>query len=428
MNRFPFAFLWTLIAFALLAYPQPAAAQPGIVLGLAGKCLDVLEANPADGTPLVLFPCTGNLNQSWSVETVGSQVRLRGLADKCLRAGAVGPGGLPQAEIGSCDGSAALWILSGWFPEYFTLAQIDSGRCLDVLGSSVEDKTPIVIADCTGNANQTFGFRPRMISGPPLVQPGAMLGIDNVCLDVLGASAADGTPVVIFGCTGNANQTWTFELVGDRLRLRGLGDKCLRPGPVGASGFIELVIGTCDDGAALWDLAATESAAPAFALAHVDTGQCLDVLGSSTADKTPTILFNCTGNPNQAWRFDPRPVAGRCIPSQSRLCLNGNRFQVEATWRDSRGRTGIASALPLSVDDSGLLWFFRSDNLEMLVKVLDNCNGPTNRFWVFAAATTNVEYTLRITDTFTGAVREYHNPLGVQAAAITDTDAFATCP
>ena len=49
-------------------------------------------------------------------------------------------------------------------------------------------------------------------------------------------------------------------------------------------------------------------------------------------------------------------------------------------------------------------------------------------FWVFAAATTNVEYTLRVTDTRTGAERRYPNPLGRAAPALTDTSALATCP
>ena len=33
----------------------------------------------------------------------------------------------------------------------------------------------------------------------------------------------------------------------------------------------------------------------------------------------------------------------------------------------------------------------------MLIKVLDGCT-VNNRFWVFAAATTNFEYRLRVTD------------------------------
>jgi hypothetical protein len=62
----------------------------------------------------------------------------------------------------------------------------------------------------------------------------------------------------------------------------------------------------------------------------------------------------------------------------------------------------------------------------MLLKVLDGCR-VNDRFWVFAAATTNVEYTLRVTDTATGLEKSYFNPLGQAAAALTDTNAFAAC-
>lgn len=78
-------------------------------------------------------------------------------------------------------------------------------------------------------------------------------------------------------------------------------------------------------------------------------------------------------------------------------------------------------------EDSGLFWFFAEDNWEMLVKVIDGCSF-NGHFWVFSSATTNVEYTLRIGDTEGGITREYFNALGVNSPAITDTEAFATCP
>ena len=46
---------------------------------------------------------------------------------------------------------------------------------------------------------------------------------------------------------------------------------------------------------------------------------------------------------------------------------------------------------------------------------------------MFAAATTDVEYALRVTDVETGAAKTYFNALGTAAPAITDTAAFA-CP
>ncbi len=78
-------------------------------------------------------------------------------------------------------------------------------------------------------------------------------------------------------------------------------------------------------------------------------------------------------------------------------------------------------------DDSGLFWFFEPDNWELLIKVLDGCN-YSGHHWVFAAAATDVEYTLTVTDTASGATRTYGNELGNPAPAVVDTQAFATCP
>ena len=125
---------------------------------------------------------------------------------------------------------------------------------------------------------------------------------------------------------------------------------------------------------------------------------------------------------------DDVPV-GPCVPDPQTLCLNGDRFRVTVDWRDFIGNIGPGTVVPATASpDSGLFWFFNPNNWEFLVKVLDNCGGMTDHFWVFAAATTNVEYVLRVIDTQTGLVRVYANPLGVAAPAITDTQAFRTCP
>ena len=118
-----------------------------------------------------------------------------------------------------------------------------------------------------------------------------------------------------------------------------------------------------------------------------------------------------------------------CTADDSSLCLTNNRFKAEVTFRDFSNVEDSASVvdLPVVADDSGLFWFFQSDNWEMLIKVLDGC-GINNHFWVFSAATTNVEYTLKITDTETGQIRQYTNALGEASPAVTDVEAFATCP
>ena len=123
------------------------------------------------------------------------------------------------------------------------------------------------------------------------------------------------------------------------------------------------------------------------------------------------------------------PIAkAECIPTTTALCLGaGGRFQVEASWRIPGGDEGHGVAIPFR-EDTGLFWFFDSSNVEVIVKVLDACAEPFDRFWVFASGLTNVEVQLRVTDTATGEVRVYDNPQGQRFQPIQDTQAFDTCP
>lgn len=112
--------------------------------------------------------------------------------------------------------------------------------------------------------------------------------------------------------------------------------------------------------------------------------------------------------------------------SGSAVFLRNGRFRVEVEWRNFEGETGLAKPVFRS-DESAVLYFFIPDNWEVLVKVIDGCTF-NDRFWIFSSASTNVEYTLTVTDTQNGASWQYFNPLGQASEAITDTDAFATCP
>lgn len=116
---------------------------------------------------------------------------------------------------------------------------------------------------------------------------------------------------------------------------------------------------------------------------------------------------------------------GPCeVETPQAICLLGGRYRVELDWRTASGGTGIGREVApgLSVD-STLLYFFAPSNWEMLVKVLDGCALSGHR-WVFAAAATNVEWTLTVTDAVTGIHRSWTNPQGVRSPALTDTGAF----
>lgn len=115
-----------------------------------------------------------------------------------------------------------------------------------------------------------------------------------------------------------------------------------------------------------------------------------------------------------------------CVPDDETLCLEDGRYALRGTWRDFQGRTGVFHSVP-STDGSGLFWFFDENSVEVLARVIDGC-GLNDHRWVFFAATTNVAYTLEVTDLRTDTVRRYSNPLGTRAAATTDVAAFACTP
>lgn len=109
------------------------------------------------------------------------------------------------------------------------------------------------------------------------------------------------------------------------------------------------------------------------------------------------------------------------------LFLHRGRFKAEVTWQDFAGNTGAGRAAAPASDGSGLFWFFSPQNWELLVKVIDGCT-VNDRFWVFAAGSTDVGYSLVVTDTRSGRTARYENPRGQRSAAVTDTSAFDTCP
>ena len=115
--------------------------------------------------------------------------------------------------------------------------------------------------------------------------------------------------------------------------------------------------------------------------------------------------------------------AGTCVPDGETICLRDSRYQVRATWRGSEGELLPARAAHAGTNDSGLFWFHDAENWEALVKVLDGCaiNGAE---WVFVASSTDLGYSIRVTDTATGAEREYHNEPGRSAVGIADAMAF----
>ena len=104
------------------------------------------------------------------------------------------------------------------------------------------------------------------------------------------------------------------------------------------------------------------------------------------------------------------------------LCMSDGRFLVDATWTSPDGASGFGHAVRLT-EDSGYFWFLEPDNVELAVKTLNGCavNGHS---WFFAGGLTNLEVTIKVTDTTTGQTKTYSNPQGLAFLPIVDTSAF----
>jgi lysyl endopeptidase len=166
-------------------------------------------------------------------------------------------------------------------------------------------------------------------------------------------------------------------------------------------------------------------------------GQLLGLCGDSPTDGCAgSVNSQVDGALSASFAFlapylDPKSTAP-CSPDANTLCIDDQtgdrRFKVVANFSTTSGggRSGNAGAVglgSLGVNHGGLFWFFSADNPELLVKVLNACSF-SHTIWVFLSATTNVGFSVTVTDTQTGHVVTHGNPDQNPAAPVQDTSAL----
>ncbi len=149
--------------------------------------------------------------------------------------------------------------------------------------------------------------------------PTPIVGVQSGrCVDVPGSSTSNGTQVQLWDCTGGTNQSWTYT---DNKQLMVYGTKCLDASGQGTSAGTQVIIWDCNGQAnQQWTVNASG------AITGVQSGLCLDANGAGTANGTKLILWTCNGQGNQQWKLPagtPSPSPSSPTPSQSAGSRNG---------------------------------------------------------------------------------------------------------
>jgi lysophospholipase L1-like esterase len=117
------------------------------------------------------------------------------------------------------------------------------------------------------------------------------------------------------------------------------------------------------------------------ALVGAASGRCLDVPGSSTANGTQPIIWDCSGATNQRWAYDGQTVQslGRCLDSPTGA-TTGSKAQLwdcsgaaNQRWTYTSGGTIRNAQSGLCVDAVG--------TANGSTVTLRTCNGATSQNW-----------------------------------------------
>jgi glucose/arabinose dehydrogenase len=131
------------------SFTTGGTSRAGEVKGVNGKCLDVDNAQTADGTKAQIWTCNGSAAQRWTVPADGT---LRALG-KCLDVSGGGGADGTRIQLWTCNGSGA----QRWAAQSDgTVRNPQSGKCLDASGGTWNDGTPVHLWTCHANTNQKW--------------------------------------------------------------------------------------------------------------------------------------------------------------------------------------------------------------------------------------------------------------------------------
>ncbi|MFF5014821.1 lectin [Streptomyces sp. NPDC001165] len=142
-----------------------------------------------------------------------------------------------------------------------------------------------------------------LTAAPAQAATGTITGLAGKCLDVAGASSANGTVVQLYDCNGTAAQQWT---VGSAGTVRALG-KCLDVTGNSTADGAKIQLWSCTGGAnQKWTVTAAHD------IVNPQADKCLDVTDNSSANGARAQIWSCSGGANQKWNAPATQTTDQC--------------------------------------------------------------------------------------------------------------------
>jgi hypothetical protein len=275
----------------------------------SGMVLTVQGDSTDSGTPVVQAPDTGAGGQRWQLneELVEPQNGVFALVSRLgtALAAAGAPGGRLAAET-ETDGLGQQWqaVADPQHRDLFQIANVATGRCADVLGSSTAAGAPIVEQPC----DPSFGTKSQLWTWfPPLGRNNQALVNVNSGL----ALTVQDSALVQAPNEGTDGQQWYWRKQRPAPRAHGvyviaskLGTALEPADGSSASGHPVAARERTDLPSQRWRLFPDPEAPGKFQIIDIASGLCLDVTGASPSPGAQVAQWPCDSGheqSNQLW-------------------------------------------------------------------------------------------------------------------------------
>ncbi|KAF7796197.1 hypothetical protein EIP86_007371 [Pleurotus ostreatoroseus] len=243
---------------------------------------------------------------------------------------------------------------------------LDNSKCLEVRDGTLANGTPVQINDCNGNAAQNWTIQ----GGSTKV----MVAGTNFCLDA-GSNPTSGVGMKIWQCySGLVQQQW-YLTDDHRIAVEGQG-LCLDLTNGNTADGTQVQTWSCTDNNnnQVWNLGGTTPPPPPPPASNVvqlhpngDSSKCLDVRAAEYANGTPVQIYDCNGTPAQNWILERGSTSVK---------VNGTNFCLDA---GASPANGVQMKIWQCYDNlPAQEWYYTDDNrvaLENQGFCLDLTNG-----------------------------------------------------